>query len=122
MSTDQAVERRTILKTAAAASMAGPFAGLVASPAGAAPHPRRTRLFEVPDERDGIVRLHVPKGFSYRSFHDTETPVFLTDGTLLPGRHDGMGAFPGPGSTVVLVRNHEINNPVTRGVRHRYPL
>ena len=33
----------------------------------------------------------------------------LDDGTNLPGRHDGMGAFDGPGGTVTLVRNHEVN-------------
>ena len=41
-----------------------------------------------------------PEGFHYRSFHDTETPVTLPDGTALPGRHDGMAAFPGPGENV----------------------
>ncbi|WP_107771076.1 PhoX family protein [Nocardioides sediminis] len=112
MSSEQSVERRTILKTAAAASMAGPFAGLVAGPASAATNPKQVPLFPVPDERDQVVRLQVPKGFRYRSFHDTTTPVTLTDGTVLPGRHDGMGAFPGPDGTVVLIRNHEINNPL----------
>jgi hypothetical protein len=115
MTTDQPVERRTVLKTAAAASMAGPFAGLVAAPqASAATNPRTVPLSPVADARDGVVRLHVPEGFRYRSFHDTAAPVFLTDGTALPGNHDGMGAFPGPDGTVVLVRNHEINNPVER--------
>jgi secreted PhoX family phosphatase len=99
----------------AAAGLAGPFAGF-ANAAGAGPGPGGTPpapvLGPVPDARDGIVRLHLPPGFSYRSFHDTETPVTLNDGTLLPGRHDGMAAFPGPGGTVVLVRNHEVNNPV----------
>ena len=50
-------------------------------------------LVPVKDRRDGVVRLHLPRGFRYRSFHDTEPPVRLTDGTALPGRHDGMGAF-----------------------------
>ncbi|UUZ60550.1 PhoX family protein [Nocardioides sp. B-3] len=113
MSTDQSLERRTILKTAAAASLAGPFAGLVAAgPASAKPTTPTVALFPVPDERDGVIRLHVPEGFRYRSFHDTTSPVVLTDGTTLPGRHDGMGAFPGPDGTVLLVRNHEVNNPV----------
>jgi secreted PhoX family phosphatase len=73
-------------------------------------------LGPVADERDGVVRLWLPEDFHYRSFHDTEVfpgdpPVTLEDGTVLPGRHDGMGAFPGPNGNVVLVRNHEINNP-----------
>ena len=36
----------------------------------------------------------------------------LDDGTILPGRHDGMAAFKGPNRNVILVRNHEVNNPV----------
>ena len=66
----------------------------------------------MPDLRDGIVRLRLPSGFQYRSFHDTEQPVTLDDGTVLPGRHDGMAAFRGRQGNVVLVRNHEVNNPV----------
>jgi hypothetical protein len=66
-------------------------------------------LKPVADLRDGKVRLHLPDGFNYRSFHDTESPVSLDDGTRLPGRHDGMGAFAGEDDKVVLVRNHEVN-------------
>ena len=105
------VERRTLLKTTAAGAVGGPFAGLVAMPAEAHKPPNAGALVPVADERDGAVRLHLPEGFRYRSFHDTETPVVLTDGTALPGRHDGMGAFDGPRKTVVLVRNHEVNGP-----------
>jgi len=120
-----AVERRTFLKGSAAVAggltLAGPFSGLVAGPAGAAGSAAMRGLRPVPDLRDGKVRLHLPDGFAYRSFHDTESPVTLDDGTALPGRHDGMGAFRprrrrGRGrhrhdDTVVLVRNHEVNNP-----------
>ena len=105
------LDRRTLLRTSAAGAAAvGPFAGLVTMPAGAAP-PRQQELVPVRDLRDGNVRLHLPQGFKYRSFHDTEGPVVLTDGTALPGRHDGMGAFRGPRGTSILVRNHEVNNP-----------
>ena len=105
------IDRRAVLRTTAAVTAAGPFAGLAALPAHGLPDPDPTGLVPVPDKRDGTVRLHLPQGFSYRSFHDTESPVTLTDGTRLPGRHDGMGAFDGPEDTVILVRNHEINNP-----------
>jgi secreted PhoX family phosphatase len=110
-----AVERRTVLKGGAAAAVAGlaggPFQGLLASPtSAAAPAAPFRALRPIPDSRDGMVRLHLPAGFSYRSFHDTESPVTLDDGTVLPGRHDGMGAFRGPNRNVVLVRNHEITN------------
>ena len=106
------VDRRTLLRTTTAgAAVGGPFAGLVAMPAGSHEPPSRARLVPLADERDGKVRLHLPKGFRYRSFHDTETPVTLADGTALPGRHDGMAAFDGPRRSVILVRNHEVNNP-----------
>ena len=94
--------------TATAATVAGPFAGFLAGPAAAAPQPT---LAAVPDARDGVVRLHLPPGFAYRSFHDTESPVVLDDGTTLPGRHDGMAAFRGRHGRILLVRNHEVNNP-----------
>ncbi len=111
------MDRRTLLKSgAAAALLGGPFAGFAAMPAHADASPRRSpraaALVPIPDARDGVVRLHLPRGFHYRSFHDTEFPVTLDDGTRLPGRHDGMGAFDGPDRSVVLVRNHEVNNPV----------
>lgn len=107
------IDRRTLVKSAAVISAAGPFSGLVAQGAAQAPatEPRVSSLVPVKDKRDGKVRLHLPRGFSYRSFHDTEATVVLHDGTVLPGRHDGMGAFDGPDDTVILVRNHEVNNP-----------
>jgi secreted PhoX family phosphatase len=108
------VSRRNLLKGAAGgAIVAGPFAGFVIAAArpGALADLAVGVLGPVPDERDGVVRLHLPEGFHYRSFHDTSTPVVLPDGTSLPGRHDGMGAFAAPGGSVLLVRNHEVNNP-----------
>ncbi len=107
------LDRRSVLKsTAAAAVAAGPFAGLVAAPAEARRPPNAANLVPIEDLRDGAVRLHLPRGFKYRSFHDTEAEVVLDDGTVLPGRHDGMGAFRGRNGKLILVRNHEItNNP-----------
>ena len=109
-----AMERRTVLKLALASAAAGPFVGLTALPASARRSPQGARLVPIPDQRDGLVRLHLPNGFNYRSFHDTESPVTLGDGTLLPGRHDGMAAFPGPKGSdgaSILIRNHEVNGP-----------
>jgi secreted PhoX family phosphatase len=113
------IERRRFLQgslgVAGGALLGGPFQGLVAPHALAGPrdNPAFRRLRPIPDLRDGKVRLHLPEGFSYRSFHDTETqaPVVLDDGTVLPGRHDGMGSFRAPNGNVLLVRNHELNNP-----------
>ncbi|MDF3044045.1 MAG: hypothetical protein K0R30_273 [Ornithinibacter sp.] len=109
------IERRTVLKGTAAvaggAVLGGPFQGLVAGPAAALGAPAFRALRALPDERDGVVRLHLPEGFRYRSFHDTTTAVVLDDGTLLPGRHDGMAAFANEAGRVTLVRNHEVNAP-----------
>ena len=108
------IHRRRFLQgaagAAAAVALGGPFQGFTVLAAGKG-RDRQNVLRAVPDLRDGIVRLHLPEGFAYRSFHDTETPVDLDDGTRLPGRHDGMGAFPLANGNVMLVRNHEVNNP-----------
>jgi hypothetical protein len=112
------IDRRTVLRaaavTAGGAALGGPLAGFLALPAQA----ERTRpdfrnLRAIPDQRDGVVRLWLPENFSYRSFHDTTDPTDreLSDGTRIPGRHDGMAAFPGTGGSSVLIRNHEINDP-----------
>jgi uncharacterized protein len=109
----KAVDRRGFLQrvaVAAGGTALWPFADVVAGSAQAADGFRE--LGPVPDLRDGKVRLHLPEGFQYRSFHDNDGPaIFLNDGTRLPGRHDGMAAFPGPGGKVWLVRNHEVNGP-----------
>jgi uncharacterized protein len=106
------LDRRAFLRGAVIATggiaVGGSFRGVVGSAKAAPPEPG---LSAVPDLRDGTVRLHLPRGFQYRSFHDTEFPETLDDGTSLPGRSDGMGAFPGPDGNVWLVRNHEINGP-----------
>lgn len=107
----KAVDRRTFLERVAIATGGAalwPFADVVATAEAA----RGNALVPVADLRDGKVRLHLPEGFEYRSFHDTDGPaVTLHDGTRLPGRHDGMAAFPGPEGKVWLVRNHEVNGP-----------
>lgn len=101
------VDRRTVLKAGAVAALAGPFAGFFARQANAAPPPWQPALVDVPDLRDNVVRLRLPRGFSYRSFQPAGT--LLSDNvTKVPGRHDGMAAFAGPNGASRLVRNHEI--------------
>jgi uncharacterized protein len=111
------IGRRTFLQGAAATTggvlVGGALQALVDQAVLAAPpHDKFTTLAPVADLRDGRVRLHLPPRFEYRSFHDTDGPaIVLDDTTVLPGRHDGMAAFPAPDGNVLLVRNHEINNP-----------
>jgi secreted PhoX family phosphatase len=106
-------DRRGFLQrvaVAAGGTALWPFADVVAASAQASPG--FTQLGPVEDLRDGKVRLHLPAGFQYRSFHDNDSgPVVLHDGTALPGRHDGMATFPGPEGKSWLVRNHEVNGP-----------
>jgi secreted PhoX family phosphatase len=59
----------------------------------------------VPDPK-GILNL--PKGFSYKVISKQGSK--MSDGLLVPGRPDGMGAFKGSNGKVIVVRNHE-NNP-----------
>jgi uncharacterized protein len=74
-------------------------------------------------ERDPARLLDLPKGFRYRALSTAlqgseSDPRFtqrMTNGELVPARHDGMGAFAGPNGVTVLVRNHELdpnNRPV----------
>jgi secreted PhoX family phosphatase len=109
------IDRRTLLRAGAGAALAGPLAGFAARAASGAPPrpPGLTELVARPDLRDGEARLALPRGFHYRSFQPTGEA--MADGTLVPARHDGMGAF-GPGrdrNRSRLVRNHEINGSGT---------
>ena len=109
------VDRRTVLKTSAAIAAAGPFAGLLAAPAEArtATEDRRAGAGARRARRQGPA-VAARRASSTGRSTTRRQPVTLTDGTALPGRHDGMGAFKGPGGTVLLVRNHEVNNPRAR--------
>src|SRR5207342_383535 len=101
------------------AAAAGPFQGVAARAAtiraaGVTPatvhDPGYGPLGPVPDLADGQVRLHLPEGFSYRSF--TPRGFIMDDGFATPARHDGMACFGGPGNAFTLIRNHEINGPI----------
>ena len=50
--------------------------------------------------------LDLPKGFIYKVI--SKAGNTMTDGFKVPGKPDGMAAFPGPDGKVVLVRNHEL--------------
>ena len=98
------LDRRVFLQRAAKsavglAALAGPLSPLfaraamaVGSTGVAANNGGYGPLGPVPDLADGIVRLHLPEDFQYRSF--TPTGTLSTDGIITPGRHDGMAAFP----------------------------
>ncbi|MFC4111444.1 alkaline phosphatase PhoX [Nonomuraea zeae] len=104
------MDRRRFITNVVA--IAGPFAGVACAGAqgGAKPVRGYGQLRPVRDLRDGKVRLHLPDGFKYRSFSVAGDK--FSDGSAVPGRHDGMAAFSGPKDSAILVRNHEVNGPV----------
>jgi hypothetical protein len=90
--------RRAFLRTAAAASAAAlPASFLFSRRAVASPFG--------PLRRDPGRILDLPEGFSYRVLERAMDR--MDDGYRVPGRPDGMGCFPGPDGTLVLMRNHE---------------
>lgn len=62
--------------------------------------------------------LALPPGFNYRAISIVGQP--MNDGSLVPAGHDGMAAFPGPGNTTVLVRNHELSDSLPSN--YNYPV
>jgi len=97
--------RRNFLKTAAATGLG--FAGLRAVVQGqASGQLAASPLGLLQDDPAGIFKL--PKGFSYKVI--ARTGEAMADGLRMPGKHDGMAAFPGPDGTTVVVCNHE-NSP-----------
>jgi secreted PhoX family phosphatase len=54
-----------------------------------------------------VPLLELPPGFNYTAI--SITGQTMSDGNLVPGDHDGMAAFPGPGNNVILIRNHELS-------------
>jgi secreted PhoX family phosphatase len=50
--------------------------------------------------------LALPAGFEYSVISNIGD--LMSDGSLVPGDHDGMAAFRGPRATTILVRNHEL--------------
>lgn len=59
---------------------------------------------ELVQDPEGLLDL--PPGFRYRVFSRTGDP--LSGGGLVPGSHDGMGAFSAGPLGTLLVRNHEL--------------
>jgi len=60
-------------------------------------------------QSDPANYLDLPEGFDYKII--SRAGQSMTDGFIVPGRPDGMGAFEGPSGQVLLVRNHE-NSPM----------
>lgn len=52
--------------------------------------------------------ISLPREFRY--WVVSWTGQTMSDGSRVPGDHDGMAAFRGPRGTTILVRNHELSN------------
>jgi len=66
-------------------------------------------LFPAPDMRDGVARISLPEGFSYRSFSVSGMGLSGSPGSV-PIAMDGMAVFNMPEGRFRLVRNHEDRN------------
>jgi secreted PhoX family phosphatase len=107
------MDRRSFLKSAAAAAAAVPFHALLARaeglPQAAAARALRTGgygpLVDALDGATGLPLLKLPEGFRYVTFGWAGD--VMVDGARTPGKHDGMGAFAAGPARVRLVRNHE---------------
>lgn len=60
---------------------------------------------------DPMRILDLPAGFSYQIL--SKKGELMNDGFMLPGKPDGMAAFPGSDGKLVLVRNHELSLAMT---------
>ncbi|HMS16008.1 MAG TPA: DUF839 domain-containing protein [Planctomycetota bacterium] len=106
------LSRRRFLERAAAYSLG--FAGLAKGLS--AMGPRTCRMAEQtgfagygPLLPDPAGLLDLPSGFTYTVLYVQGEP--MVDGLIVPGKFDGMCAFPGPKGRVVLIRNHELIAP-----------
>jgi secreted PhoX family phosphatase len=63
------------------------------------------QLQPTPEQDTGVEWLELPPGFKYRLISKQGDP--MDDGNPTPGIFDGMAAYPGKGSEVILIRNHE---------------
>jgi secreted PhoX family phosphatase len=97
---DRRISRRTFLGLGgmSAAALTLGARGILSQTSGSAGYGEL-----VPDP-GGVIDL--PRGFEYRII--SEEGSKLTNGAPVPGDHDGMAAFQGPGDTTLLVRNHEL--------------
>ena len=104
------ISRRRFLRSAAAISLG--FSGLRCANADSVLSPGPGVGFgPLADDPEGLLAL--PEGFRYTVI--SRRGERMTDGFLVPGLHDGMAAFPGPGGHTLLVRNHEVNSGADPG-------
>jgi uncharacterized protein len=108
--TTQLTRRRFVGGSAALGAgltLSGPISALAAR-AGKASGRRTTgygQLAPAADLDTGTEWIELPPRFRYRVI--SRQADMMDDGNPTPGIFDGMAAYDGPGSTTVLIRNHE---------------
>ncbi len=99
--------RRSFLRRSAAVAVG--FTGmrhLVACADGAVEPGQNHKAYgHLKPDAEGILDL--PEGFTYRII--SRAGDLMQDDLLLPGKQDGMAAFPGPDGNTILVCNHEVD-------------
>ncbi len=102
------LSRRHFFKTAAAVTVGftglGLLTGRRSSAQGVA---ESSRLIDGYGPLGADAVLELPEGFSYRII--ARTGEEMSDGLLVPGRPDGMAAFPGSDGKTIIICNHELN-------------
>ncbi len=102
------VSRRQFLQSAAAVTLGfGGLQSLFARGAMATPASGNIGLGFGPLRSDPHGILDLPEGFAYQVI--SRIGQTMSDGLLVPGLPDAMGAFEGPGGTTIIVRNHELD-------------
>jgi secreted PhoX family phosphatase len=98
--------RRTFLGATAGTAAALALGSRLGAPgqAGAAARAQGSPFGALVRDPGGILDL--PPGFQYRVI--SHEGGKLTSGAPVPGDFDAMAAYPGPGGTTILVRNHEL--------------
>lgn len=107
------LDRRRFLRDSLAATTTAGFLGLCHSASAAAEAAAANSPYG-PILPDPKRILDLPKGFAYTVVSKVGDPMH--DGLSVPGRMDGMGAFPHPSGDadlVLLVRNHESQPRIT---------
>ena len=94
------ISRRTFL----AISGLGAATFLATSEGALARTPGKPGYGDLVPDQGGLLDL--PQGFQYRIISSEGSTI--SNGAPVPGKHDGMAAFRGPGKTTMLVRNHEL--------------
>lgn len=114
--------RRQFVKLVGAGAMLAPLAAVYSRAAQGAPAfgpgfgpleevlPLNTSELVLPGVWDlrNVPLLRLPKGFTYTAI--SLTGQRMSDGTLVPGDHDGMAAYRTTRGDTILVRNHELSN------------